>query len=197
MNESFKQLKNRVDATATNRFNASNRLKNHNNFSIYVVMLFSLGLILVSLASTLNLTINITKQSLDLTSIFLSIVILVISTALSMNNFGVRSEKFHDCGRELQTLLIRINKILSKEEYQTSEQYDEIQSEYETILSKYENHKTIDFLYTKARWTKTYEPKLYRYPLAIAFSFVEHSIYLVLTLVEIFWLYYVFINHSG
>ena len=159
-------------------------------------MLFSLGLILASLASTLNLTINITKQSLDLTSIFLSIVILVISTALSMNNFGVRSGKFHDCGRELQALLIEINKILSKDEYQTSDKYDEIQSEYETILSKYENHKTIDFLYTKARWTKSYEPKWYRYPLAFSFSLVEHSVYFALTFVEIFWLYYVFLHHQ-
>ena len=89
----FEDLKRRVATTANNRFNASERLKRHNQFSLATVILFSLGLILVSITNTLNITVALNGMMLNASSIFFSVAILIISTALSMSNFGLRGEK--------------------------------------------------------------------------------------------------------
>jgi len=135
----FKELDRRILTTATNRFNASSRLNRHNKFSLWTVMYFSLILILVSIFNIVSIQPNINQSLVNASSIFLSIVILTISTALSMSNFGARAEKFLDCGRELHALSFNFKKIINDTDLQTNENYEKYQKEYEYILSRYEN----------------------------------------------------------
>lgn len=164
----------------------------HNNLSLTIVVLFSLGLILVSLARALNINTSINAQALDFMSIFFSIAILVVSTALSKSNFGIKSEKFHDCGKELHALLMKIKKSLAHDELVTENNYDHLQSLYEGILAKYENHKPVDYYHVKANWTESFKKKWYRKPLAYMHSFFEYFIYIILLFIETVWLIYVF-----
>ena len=185
----FIELERRIKTTATNRFNASSRLNKHNKFSLWTVMLFSLGLILVSI---LNITANIGSKNVDIALIFFSVAILTISTALSMSNFGARAEKFLDCGRELHALALNFKTVINKESTQTTENYAQYQKEYEHILSRYENHKVLDHLYTKLMWSDSYNPKWYHYINTYFRFFLEYIIYALLVGIEVIWIYLIF-----
>lgn len=184
----FIELERRIKTTATNRFNASSRLNKHNKFSLWTVMLFSLGLILVSI---LNLTEDICSKNVDIILIFFSVAILTISTALSMSNFGARAEKFLDCGRELHALALNFKTILNNENEQTNENYEQYQKEYEHILSRYENHELLDHLYTKLMWSDTYNQKWHHYINTYFRFFLEYIIYFILVGVEVLWIYFI------
>lgn len=116
MEKGFEDLKRRISVTTSNRFNASERLKRHNQYSLFTVIAFSLGLILVSITITLNIDVAVSRVILNASSIFFSVAILTISTALSMSNFGLRGEKHHDCGRELHALVLDIEKSVLNNE---------------------------------------------------------------------------------
>jgi len=189
----FKELDRRILTTATNRFNANSRLNRHNKFSLWTVMYFSLILILVSIFNIVSIQPNINQSLVNASSIFLSIVILTISTALSMSNFGARAEKFLDCGRELHALSFNFKKIINDTDLQTNENYEKYQKEYEHILSRYENHKLLDHLYTKLLWKDTYKPKYYNYIDTYIRYFFEYIIYVLLFITVSTWMYYKYI----
>lgn len=111
--EIFVDLDRRIQTTATNRFNASSRVRKHDKFSLWTVIFFSLGLILASIFGALNVELKHSPLFINVSSIFLSITILTISTALSMSNFGARAEKFLDCGRELHALALKFKPIIN------------------------------------------------------------------------------------
>lgn len=192
LKDAFSELHKRIDKTASCRFNASNRMRRHHNLSLTIVILFSLGLIFVSLARALEINTSIDGQSLDLMSIFFSIAILVVSTALSKSNFGIKSEKFHDCGRELHALLMKIRKILADSSLHTEQNYDNLQALYEGVLAKYDNHKPVDYYHVKAQWTDSFQKRWYRVPVALFNSFIEYFIYFTLLVIEFAWLVYIF-----
>jgi uncharacterized integral membrane protein len=189
----FKELDRRILTTATNRFNASSRLNKHNKFSLWTVMYFSLILILVSIFNMVNVQSNINPSFVNASSVFLSVVILTISTALSMSNFGARAEKFLDCGRELHALSFNFKKIINDTSLQTNENYEKYQKDYEHILSRYENHKLIDHLYTKLLWKDSYNPKFYNYIITYLRYFFEYFIYFLLFITVSIWMYYTYI----
>jgi uncharacterized integral membrane protein len=189
----FKELDRRILTTATNRFNASSRLNKHNKFSLWTVMYFSLILILVSIFNMVNVQPNVNPSFVNASSIFLSVVILTISTALSMSNFGARAEKFLDCGRELHALSFNFKKIINDTSLQTNENYEKYQKDYEHILSRYENHKLIDHLYTKLLWKDSYNPKFYNYIATYLRYFFEYFIYFLLFITVSTWMYYTYI----
>lgn len=192
MKDTFEEIYKRIDKTASCRFNASNRMRRHNTLSLAIVIFFSLGLIFVSLARALEINTSINGQSLDLMSIFFSITILVVSTALSKSDFGIRSEKFHDCGRELHSLLMKVKKNLDNTTLHTEQNYDDLQAMYERVLAKYDNHKPVDYYHVKAQWTDSFQKRWYRVPVALFHSFLEYFIYFTLLIMEIVWLVYVF-----
>lgn len=188
MEDSFKELKRRISTTANNRFNASSRLKRHNQLALSTVILFSLGLILFSLTSTLGIPTHSSSTLLNASTIFFSVAILTISTALSMSDFSLRSERHHDCGRELNALSLELERFSNNQAMRTSDEYEKYQKQYEQVLSKYENHKTIDHLFTKLSWSEQYESKWYRPVFAYAGLFREYIVYILLIFVEIIWL---------
>jgi hypothetical protein len=191
MQKDFEELKRRIDVTTKNRFEASNRLNNHNKCSLGTVIAFSLGLILVSIIQVTKLPTTFSENAISASSIFLSVFILVLSTALSMSNFPSRADKFLDCGKELQSLSSRLVKVISILNLQTSEQYDSFRAEYDSILSRYENHQPIDHLFTKLTWSEQYNSfsKNTLNWLNAYFRYAVHFvIYIFLIVVEITWL---------
>ena len=189
----FKELDRRILTTATNRFNASSRLNRHNKFSLWTVMYFSLILILVSIFNIVNIQPNFNPLFVNASSIFLSVVILTISTALSMSNFGARAEKFLDCGRELHALSFNFKKVINDSSLQINENYEKHQKEYEHILSRYENHKLIDHLYTKLLWKDSYKLNFWNYNTTYTRYFFEYFIYVLLFCIVSIWMYYAYI----
>lgn len=188
MDNKFIELKRRINITATNRFNANTRLNRHNKFSLWTVMAFSLGLILVSIINVIESTSNKDSTTIDISLIFFSVSILTISTALSMSNFGARAEKFLDAGRELHALLLDFEKIISDSRMQTIDNYEMYQKEYEHILSRYENHKLLDHKITKLKFKEVYKPGILNYIDVLIRFFLEYSIYIILIIIEIYWL---------
>ena len=153
-NNIYKKLYDKINKTSRMRFYAQSRLNRHNQLSLWFIIIFSLVIILFSLISIYSFNINIEtinnklkykEDFIELSLIFFSIFILTISTALTMSNFGVRAEKFHDCGKELSSLAIKLNEIVNDTERQNPDQYKEYSDKYELILSKYDNHKPIDY----------------------------------------------------
>ena len=196
MEKGFEDLKRRISVTTSNRFNASERLKRHNQFSLFTVIAFSLGLILVSITITLNIDVAVNRVVLSASSIFFSVVILTISTALSMSNFGLRGEKHHDCGRELHALLLDIEKSVLNNDLQSPDSYSNYQAKYEQILARYENHTKVDHLFTKFARSEDYPKKWYRGPIAYGRLWLEYSIYAILLIVEIVWLVIIYTPFS-
>lgn len=191
MQENFNELKRHIDTTAKNRFEACDRLNRHDKWSLGTVIAFSLGLILVSIAQVTKLPVAFSSDAISAFSIFFSVFILVLSTVLSMSNFSSRADKFLDCGRELQSLSSRLVKIISVLDNQTSEQFDSFRAEYDSILSRYENHQPIDHLFTKLAWSERYE-KFSKNPLNWINAYTRYAlhfvIYIFLIVIEIVWL---------
>ena len=108
-----------------------------------------------------------------------------------MSNFSSRADKFLDCGRELQSLSSRLVKIISISELQTNEQYDSFRAEYDSILSRYENHQPIDHLFTKLSCSEQYD-SFSNKPLNWLNAYIRYLlhfiIYVFLIVIEIVWL---------
>ena len=178
MEEVFEEITRRVTVTARSRFYASLRLKRHNTFSLWTVIVSSLAIIFASLVPTSNMAIRVNQDLLNLSTVFSSITILAVSTALTMSNFASRADRFSMCGKELNELLLKLFAI-KRSEPLTMELYEQINSQYAMILSKYENHGNVDFLFTQAVLSKYYTPKWHRWPGAYLRYFAEFAFYLV------------------
>ena len=71
-------------------------------------------------------------------------MVLVYSLLLGQENFVSRSEAMHRNGVELGKFARKLSGL--SEDY---EKYDELVEEYYNILEKYENHKPVDYLFTR------------------------------------------------
>ncbi|MGY2177719.1 SLATT domain-containing protein [Pseudomonas azotoformans] len=135
-------LRQMISKTVSARFQASRRLDFHNKLSLFSISLFSIILILVALLQLVGFRFSFGDVVVNIGQVFLSIVILCFSIAISMSDFSLRSFKFHECGVQLNELAYKLmNKwgvVLSDREY------EERLSEYFNILSKYENHTESD-----------------------------------------------------
>lgn len=135
-------LRQMISKTVSARFQASRRLELHNKLSIFSISLFSIILILVAILQLVEFGFSFSGVVVNIGQVFLSIVILCFSIAISMSDFSLRSSKHHECGVQLNKLVYKLmNKwgvVLSDEEYEKS------LNEYFDILSKYENHGESD-----------------------------------------------------
>ncbi|WP_024645073.1 SLATT domain-containing protein [Pseudomonas syringae] len=135
-------LRQMISKTVAARFQASRRLDFHNRMSLFSISLFSIVLILVSLFQLAGFKFVFSDQVINIGQVFLTIVILCFSIAISMSDFSLRSSRFHECGIQLNELVYRLmNKwgvVLSDQDY------DLRLSEYFDILKKYENHTDAD-----------------------------------------------------
>ena len=92
--------------------------------------------------------IGIDAIYLSATQAFLAVLVLAYSLLLGQENFISRSEAMHRNGIELGRFLRTLQPHTTNTTMSIS-QYNDFVKQYYDILDKYENHKPIDFLYTR------------------------------------------------
>ncbi len=135
--------------TASARFNASRRLRVHQNASLWAVSAFSLVLIIVPLLSRFGVATNFSPPTIELLNIVAAIVILMISILVNSSNFAERAEKMHRCALELNALGREV-KLQIEESGSDTTNLRDLQARYEEILARYENHDDLDFRVAQA-----------------------------------------------
>jgi hypothetical protein len=172
-------LRQMISKTVASRFQASRRLTLHNNLSLFSITLFSILLILVSMVQAVGLKFAISDYVVNIGQLFLSILVLCFSIAITMSDFSLKASKQHDCGMELNEL---VTYLKNKWDIALSdEEYDDGVKKYYSILAKYENHLDVDF-------NKVVAPKEL-FSRANLNYYVRFGFYYVLVLTVLAWLY--------
>jgi hypothetical protein len=136
-------------------------------------------LILVALLQLVDFKFTFDSVVVNIGQVFLSIVILCFSIAISMSDFSLKSSKHHECGVQLNELTYKLmNKwgvVLSDQEYEQK------LGEYFNILSKYENHSEADNSRVNKK-TKYVEGSTARY-------YSRFSLYFLLIVISLGWFF--------
>jgi uncharacterized membrane protein len=182
----YKDLYDRVNKTAKNRFAAQIRLEHHNKAVLWTITLSSIFLLVTPLAQGFGIKLTQEKALIDFAQILLTIVILAVSIILSMANFAVRGERIHNCGMELNGLARRIfPKLgLNKEDAE----YVKVNKEYDEILYRYENHTTVDFMRTKLEMSQYYQSQFWEYPVFVVRYYSEFWLYFSILGAGAYWI---------
>lgn len=142
----LKELFRRTKITTKSRYRASERLERHHKLSQWTVSLISAALVFVPLAQAFKITVGIEAIYLNATQAILAVLVLVYSLLLGQENFVSRAQAMHRNGIELGRFA---RKLAGKGNDVPNEEYFQLSEEYYNILEKYENHKPIDYLYTR------------------------------------------------
>ena len=134
----FLSIFDRVNKTSHNRYISSRRLLAHHHWSYATIALLSLALIFLSLSTSTQTAGNVSPAG----AVLISIAILVYSVILNLRDFSLRADKHHRCGLELSTLKQKIYPYVKVDG--GDELYSLFIADYETILSRYENHDPVD-----------------------------------------------------
>ncbi len=132
-------------------FNAGKRLQSLKVCSEISLATLSFLVILLSLCNAYDLNLGSKSQLIDFISVVSAIFVLVYSILVSSRNYGVRSERMHRCGLELNKLLRQIRLIVSVPENHTDKQYSELDKAYSDILDRYDNYEDVDYLHGKMK----------------------------------------------
>ena len=146
------ELLRRTKITTKSRYRASERLERHHKLSQWTVSLISAALVFVPLAQAFGIATGIQAIYLNATQATLAVLILVYSLLLGQENFVSRAQAMHRNGIELGRFS---RKLAGKGSSVPDGEYFELAEEYYDILDKYENHKPIDYLYTRLAETPT------------------------------------------
>lgn len=180
-------LRQMISKTAASRFQASKRLQLHGVLSLLSISIFSIILILVSLFQVAGIEFAASDIVVSAGQVFLSVLILCFSIAISLSDFGLKSSRHHACGVELNCLVALLkNKWGIK---LSDEEYDSWVFKYFDVLEKYENHLAVDF----DKSNSVYGTFSY-----VNFSYyIRFFLYLGLLVTSLIWLYYVFFKSEG
>ncbi len=140
------ELLRRTKITTKSRYRASERLELHHKLSQWTVSLISVALVFIPLVQTFGISAGIELIYLNATQATLAVLVLVYSLLLGQENFISRAQAMHRNGVELGRFA---RKLAGKEKNVSDEEYFSLAEEYYDILEKYENHKPIDYLYTR------------------------------------------------
>lgn len=187
----YQELYDRIIKTAKSRFHAQVRLEHHNKAALWTITLSSFILLVAPLAQGFGIELHKDQQLINLIQVLLTVLILVVSVALSMANFSVRSERIHSCGMELNSLARKVYPKQSVQE--VGSDYESYSNEYDSILRRYENHSRIDFLRTKNDMNYYYKNSAWFSWLVKLRYLYEFSLYIVILMVEILWTITLFI----
>lgn len=140
----IKELLRRTKLTTKSRYRASERFATHQKVSQWTVAFISAALIFIPLFQAYGVELAIPSQLLNSFQSVLAVMVLVYSLLLGQENFVSRSEAMHRNGVELGRFARKLRGL--SDEY---EDYDGLVEEYYGILEKYENHKPVDYLFTR------------------------------------------------
>lgn len=146
----LEELKHKLWSTKGIRFYASDRLKKISKTSNICTSVLSVYLIIFGLLSVYNIY-NPSEQHENLFAFSMtaiSIILLIFSVFENSQNYLVKAEKFHDCSLDIADLY---NELQNFKTYDTKssdkekmEYCNDIQSRYQNILRRYENHDQLD-----------------------------------------------------
>jgi len=131
--------------TAKNRYNASKRLNWQMKISFLTTTILSLGLIFIPLAQNSNLELNFESSVLNLMQIFLAVAVLVYSVINGMAKYESRIQSLRECGDNIRDL---IREFRAETDIKL-ENLKDYSNRYNIIVTKPENHDTIDYWSTK------------------------------------------------
>jgi hypothetical protein len=141
--------------TSSARFNASRRLGLHQDVSLWAVSVFSVVLIVVPLLEPFGVEVNLNSQLVNLLNVVAAIIILVISILVNSSNFAERAEKMHRCALELNGLAREVELRIQEHGPELTSIRD-LQTRYDDILARYENHTDVDFRVAQAKKAPTF-----------------------------------------
>ncbi|MRM84327.1 SLATT domain-containing protein [Riemerella anatipestifer] len=145
----LEELNYKIWSTKGARFEADKRLTIVSKTSSITLSIFSAYLIISGLISVYNINSDIKIDVINYVVTALSILLLVLSQYENSQNYNLRANNYHNCGLELSKLYneLRNFKTLHENpsEYTKREFALKLSQEYQNILSKYENHLTIDY----------------------------------------------------
>lgn len=139
--------------TAKTRFVAASRLEMHDRLSQWTLALASVVLLVVPLFQVFDLQAEYSSQELSAIQVLLAVIVLVFSLLVSFENFGVKAEKMHRCGTEINELAQEMRMYFHDPD---NTYYGRFLSKYHATLQKYDNHKQTDFLMHKLQNTEEY-----------------------------------------
>jgi len=128
-----KTLSNCIWETRKIRINTEQRLLKYLNISDWLIPWVSANLIIINLIPN-----NSSNQYISIFTIYLSILILIVSIILNSKQFGVRASNMKAHYIELSNLLFKIKSDEKK--------ITEYNNEYNKLLNQIENHSEIDYL---------------------------------------------------
>ncbi|WP_293915524.1 MULTISPECIES: SLATT domain-containing protein [unclassified Sphingobacterium] len=162
----LEELSLKVWTTKGARFQADQRLRAKARMSNISMSIFSAYLIIASLISVY--VDNHTNNNFQLINYFvtaLSIILLVLSQYENAQDYKLRAEKLHQCGLDISEIYneVRIFKTLTGSTDEEIRVFcKNISYRYQAILSKYENHMSIDysmFKTTQSHYFDNLKPK--------------------------------------
>lgn len=135
--------------TKGTRFIAHKRLEHVNQLSNWAVALNSVYVIIASLLSISPFSgfSKLTPEYLSLFTIFLSLIIIVLSLIENSKNYKAKADSLHQCGKDLNKLYERLSQIKDRyEESATRVEIEKIGVDYQNVIDKYpDNHLSIDY----------------------------------------------------
>lgn len=156
----LEELNYKIWSTKGARFEADKRLTIISKMSNISLAILSAYLIIAGLISVYNIHSEINFDLINYVVTALSIILLVLSQHENSQNYNLRAKEFHTCSLELSVLYnkLRAFKTLknSTEEERNSFAI-KLADDYQAILSKYENHVTIDYDNFKASHTEYFK----------------------------------------
>lgn len=151
LEDKIEELLRRTKKTTKSRYRASERLERHHKFSQWTVSFLSVALVFIPLMQAFNVDVGIDAIYLNATQAILAVLVLAYSLLLGQENFISRSEAMHRNGVELGRFARTLAAYKGKEAVSDNE-YHQLVARYYDILEKYENHKPIDYLFTRLHY---------------------------------------------
>lgn len=154
----YRELNYQLWVTKGARFEASERLKKQASLSIKALSFFSAYLIIMSIMQFMvDLeSLGIHNSIFTFITVTLSIIILTLGQVMDKADLQRRSDGFHKCALKIGKLYnqLRIEKSKSEDGSISMEITERLNSKYQKILSKYENHSPLDYDYFRSKKPK-------------------------------------------
>lgn len=131
------------------RFLAHERYLRQNRWSNISLGLMSCYSIIINLATLYNIPIgmDLSTNKISFYNTVLSILILLFSQLENSNDFKLKAEKFQSCALEIHEVYrkLKLDNVVIINNEELLDNLNKLTNEYNHILSKYENHKRIDY----------------------------------------------------
>ncbi len=143
------------------RFLVHERYLRQNKWSNISLGLMSFYIILINLVPfyNINIGINFDTNTISFYSTALSILILLFSQLENSNDFKLKAEKFHSCALEISELYRQLREFVNSglSTHELASKLTKLTNDYHHILSRYENHKNIDYRYFMVRHSNDFK----------------------------------------